>query len=208
MLVRSKKELAVTLSKLKTFEIPKEKLEQYPTDSEAAATFLWDAYQLGDIEGKTIADLGCGIGILGIGAYLLDAKGIIFVDKDPDALSQLKENLKKIQLDDNYSIIQEDVQDISIQADVVIQNPPFGTRQKHADKIFLEVAKKTAPVIYSVHKTSTLAFVRAWAKDNMFLLTHQWDLSLPLKQSYAHHRKKVERIDVSVVRLEKDLKTS
>ena len=140
----SKKSLAVELSRLKTFTNPKVKLEQYPTDSESAAEFLWEAYMAGDIEDKTITDLGAGTGILGIGAYLLGARGVYFVEKDKDAVEDLKENLAKIQLDDNYTIFQKDVRDVELDSDVVIQNPPFGTRDKHADKVFLEKAKTIA----------------------------------------------------------------
>ena len=76
--MRSKKELAILLSKLKTFDTPKTHLEQYSTDSEIAADILWFAYQNKDIEGKKIADFGCGTGILGIGALNLGANKILF----------------------------------------------------------------------------------------------------------------------------------
>ena len=72
----TKTQLAVELSRLKTFQKPKMYLEQYPTDSEIAADMLWSADMQGDIEGKVIADLGAGTGILGIGALILGAKGI------------------------------------------------------------------------------------------------------------------------------------
>ncbi|RME78173.1 DNA methylase [Candidatus Woesearchaeota archaeon] len=199
----SKKSLAVELSRLKTFTSPKVVLEQYPTDSEAAATVLWAAYMRGDIEDNIVADLGAGTGILGIGAYLLGAKGVYFVEKDPDAICDLKENLARIQLDDNYTILEQDVCDVDITADIVLQNPPFGTRKEHADKLFLECAKNIAPIIYSVHKTSTLSFVKAWAKDNNYAITLQLPLHIQLKKQFPHQTKKISRADVTVVRLEK-----
>ena len=66
-----KSKLAIVLSNLETFRDPSAELEQYSFDVQSASTVLWNAYQLGDIEGKSVGDFGCGTGILGIGALLL-----------------------------------------------------------------------------------------------------------------------------------------
>src|SRR3989338_8397937 len=92
----SKSSLAIELSKLKVFESPKVRQEQYPTDSEIAASVLWNAYILGDLEGKVIADLGCGTGILGIGALLLGAKKVFFIEVDKKALETAKMSFLKV----------------------------------------------------------------------------------------------------------------
>src|SRR3989344_9496721 len=95
--INSKSRLAIELSKLKVFEQPDLATEQYPMDSEHGAEVLWDAYFKGDIENKTVADLGCGTGILGIGALLLGARLTYFVDSDEEAIKIAKENLKKFE---------------------------------------------------------------------------------------------------------------
>ena len=82
----SKKELCILLSKLKVFVDPSIRLEQYPTDSDIAGDVLWFANMHGDIEGKTIADLGSGTGILGLGALLMGAKKAFLVDIDNKAM--------------------------------------------------------------------------------------------------------------------------
>ena len=69
----SKGRLGVILSRLRVFYKAKVRVEQYPTDSEIAAQMLWESHLRGDIEGKVIVDLGCGTGILGIGALILGA---------------------------------------------------------------------------------------------------------------------------------------
>ena len=92
----SKSSLAVALSKLKLFSKPDVKLEQYPTDSEIAAEILWNAHMRGDLDNKIVADLGCGTGILGIGALLLGAKKVFFVDIDKNALEILKQNFSRV----------------------------------------------------------------------------------------------------------------
>src|SRR3989338_6766677 len=98
-----KKNLSILLSKLKTFNKPKYNLEQYQTDAEITADILWNAFMNNDIKGKVIADLGCGNGIFGIGALILNAKKVFFLDIDENNISLAKDNLttieKKINLD-------------------------------------------------------------------------------------------------------------
>ena len=91
-----KKELAVILSRIKIFEYASVQLEQYPTESEIAADILWKANMAGDVEGKNIVDLGAGHGVLGIGALLLGAKKVSFIDIDKGALKIAKHNLKEV----------------------------------------------------------------------------------------------------------------
>src|SRR3989344_2046606 len=88
----TKKSVAVELTKLATFENPKVKLEQYQTEAEIAAQVIWKAFLNGDIEGKSCIDLGCGTGILGIGALILGARKVTFVDIDLEALKKAEEN--------------------------------------------------------------------------------------------------------------------
>lgn len=199
----TKKQLAIQLSKLEVFENPKIKLEQYPTDSEIAATVLWDALMKGDIVGKIVADLGAGTGILGIGALLLGAKHVFFVEKDTDAVKILQTNILPFRAT-NYEICQMDVREFQQKVDTVIQNPPFGTRQEHEDKIFLEKAFSISNVVYSFHKTSTDAFVRAIAEDYSFKIIESYLFSFPLRQTYAHQKKKRELIEVSCYKLIKE----
>lgn len=69
------KHLQSELEDMKTFENPKVELEQYTTSSYIAASILHTAQSVyGDIKDKTVADLGCGTGILSIGAVVLGAK--------------------------------------------------------------------------------------------------------------------------------------
>ena len=45
-----------------------------------------------DVEGKTVLDVGCGSGILGIAALALGAKSVMAVDIDPQALTATRQN--------------------------------------------------------------------------------------------------------------------
>jgi putative methylase len=206
----TKSKLAIILSKLNSFCKPKVRDEQYITDSEIAAEVLWNAYNLNDIDRKVIADFGAGTGILGIGALILGAKEIYFVDSDKNALEIAKNNLNLIKSEFNIrgktKFIYNNINDFEGKTDVVIQNPPFGIKNKHADKVFLEKAFKIAKIIYSLHKSETKRFVRAISNDYGFDISHVWNYEMPLKASYVFHKKRIKRIKVSWFRLKRETK--
>ncbi len=60
--------------------------------------------------------------------------------------------------------------DFDINVDVVIQNPPFGTKEQHADCEFLKKAFELAPVIYSFHKNSTKNYIIQFGKSHGFFV--------------------------------------
>ncbi len=197
----TKKQLAIQLSKLVVFDKPKINLEQYSTPSEIAATILWDAYMKGDIKEKIIADLGAGTGILGIGALLLGAKKLYFIEKDEDAVSLLQNNLRMNCRTFNAFVSLSSVSDFNKNVDTIFQNPPFGTKEKHADKPFLEKAFSHSRVVYSFHKKSTDKFVRSIAADFGFQIAEVYDFNFPLRRTATFHKKKIERIEVRCYRM-------
>jgi len=214
--------LAIILSKLKSFERHgdsnlKQKVrdEQYSTDAEIASEILWEACLRGDIAGKVIADLGCGTGILGIGACLLGAKEVCFVDNDPLALSVARENLKsvgnicmkgsKICLNTEPSVyfFEEDVRKFRKMADIALLNPPFGTKVRHADVEFLKVACKIAPVIYSLHKSVTSGYIIGFYQKEGFRISAIKEFSFPIRASSKYHRQRIYRFKVCCIRAER-----
>ena len=54
------KQLELTLQRLAGFTRPRATLEQYQTPAPLAARLLYHALMKGDIEGKSVLDLGCG----------------------------------------------------------------------------------------------------------------------------------------------------
>jgi putative methylase len=199
----SKKQLAITLSRLQSFDRPSILLEQYPTDSEIAAEIIWHMQLSNDIQGNSIADLGCGTGVLGIGCSFFLPEKIYFVDKDERVLRKLKNNLQLFDID-NIEIITSDITQFNEKVDLVIQNPPFGTKNEHADKKFLEKAFSISKVVYSFHKLSTKNFVEAISRDNKFKITHMWKFDFPLKQVHEFHKRKIHRIEVGCWRFERE----
>ena len=72
------KKLESYLQDVEGFNEPKVLLEQYETPCHIASVMLFTIESsFGDIAGKTIADLGCGCGMLSIGAALLNADYVL-----------------------------------------------------------------------------------------------------------------------------------
>lgn len=206
MSIRSKRDLEVILSKLQSFEKPSLTLEQYPTPSNIAAEWVWNMALKGEVAGKVIVDAGSGPGILGIGLLILGARKVIFIDKDSEAIQICQHNYDNIK--EEYEIGQAEfiAHDFSLfdgEADIVVQNPPFGTKQEHADKKFLEKAFAVAPIVYSMHKWSTQKFVEAICKDYSFQITDVWRYEFPIKAAFKFHEKPVQLVDVGLWRMEK-----
>lgn len=205
-----KSRLAIVLSKLKGFTEPKVRVEQYSTDPEIAAEMLYMAYMTGDIEGKVIADLGAGSGILGLGASLLGAK-VYLVESEDKAVEMMEKNLEflksefgEVFVPGNVEIIHDDVGGFGKKVDTVVENPPFGTKEKHIDRVFLEKAFKISRVVYSFHKTSTKEFIVSLAIKNGFRLGGVVDYDFSLKHTMKHHRKPKKKIKVSLFRFVKE----
>jgi putative methylase len=211
-MVRTRRELSIFLSHLKVFDKPNVRLEQYPSDGNTAGNLLWKAALNGDIDGKVCIDLGAGTGILGIGCLLLGAKHVFFVDIDPHIQYLLKKNIefldehyefpgtwefvcsdvKSFQLPEPYNSPEQRVQI------TVVSNPPFGTKIKHADKMFLEKGISLSDAVYSMHKTSTKAFLEAFERSHNLHANYE-DVSFPLHNTMDLHKKKIGRIEVTLV---------
>ena len=208
--MKTKKQLAIMLSKLKVFEKPDTRLEQYPTDSEIAAEIIWWATYKGDITGKVIVDLGSGTGILGLSALAMGAKKVFFVDIDEKALEIAKENLVYVEkelgqkLGQKAEFVNKNVLEFEEKADVVMQNPPFGIQGKrHADKEFLDQAFKIAPLVYSLHKAESQGFIKSFSDDKGYETTHYWEFKFPIKMTMKHHKKKIQRVPVGCWRIQR-----
>ena len=209
----SKSSLAVILSRLEGFSEHKVNQEQYETDSEIAAEVLWNAYLAGDLEGKVAVDLGCGPGMLGIGALIMGAGKAIFIDIDKNALKTAKNNILQMKserlIKNKAEFIEKDIKDLEpknfMKVDLVLQNPPFGTKIGHIDRVFLEKSLEIAPLVYSFHKSETLEYLKGFLAKKNAKITRIWSFEFPLKMTQRFHRRQIHRIKVSCIRVEKIL---
>ena len=199
-----KKGLESLLAGLKDFETPKWQLEQLQTPPDIASIMLLEAFYRGDILAKRVADLGCGTGILGLGAAILGAKEVYCVEIDKDALKIAEENKRMLE-----AIIERELPIIFVNSDVrmffelvdtVIMNPPFGLERgrRHSDLIFLEKAFEIAHAVYSLHRKHERSriFLKKFAEDRGFRAEVLGTFRFPLKAIFPWHRKPKMIIEV------------
>ena len=203
--ITRKKHLEMQLQSIPTHPKPKVGLEQYSTPSVIASDLIWNAASLGDIENKTVLDLGCGCGIFTIGSALMGADSACGVDIDEDSIDLAKQHCDKLALD-NVNFILSDVNEFRCNGDVDtgIQNPPFGSQRKAKggeDLNFVNKACEIRPnVLYSFHMASTEEFLIDYYKENDLNITHIFRYKFPIPKIYEFHTKENQNVDVIVIR--------
>ena len=195
-----KKHLAMLLSRLEGFHKPRPELEQYRTPGNVAAELLWLAHSFGDVEGKVLADLGAGTGVLSVGAALLGAEKVYAVEVDSKAIEVARRNVLSLNLEDKIEFINADVSEFNRRVDTVIMNPPFGSQRRHADRPFLTKAFEVADTVYSIHlaKPEVRNFIEKFSADKGFTATRLTTPSFEIPAQFFFHRKKLERILVDL----------
>jgi putative methylase len=189
------------------FDDPRADLEQYRTPPELAAHLVHTADLQGDIEGRTVLDLGCGTGMLALGAALRGPETVVGLDIDPGPLATARENERRVATSSAVSWVRGDATEAPLAPDgetTVIMNPPFGAQSgnEHADRAFLATAADIADVSYSIHNADSADFVEAFAGDNAGEVTHAFQAEFDLPKSFDFHEAERRHIDVEVFRIE------
>ena len=190
------RKLEMVLEQVDGFASPNAALEQYATPAVLAAEVLHYAYMKGDII-DTVYDLGCGTGILAIGAKLLGSDRVVGFDSDAEALKVAEGNAEKLGVDVEF--VSSDIRDVSGHAHAVIMNPPFGAQVKGSDRPFLLTALKVSDVIYSIHNCGSHDFIRKFITPAV--ITEWYTTVFPIKRTFKFHKKDVERVEVEIYRI-------
>lgn len=204
-----RRSLEILLSRLEDMPDPTPELEQYRTPSDAVADVLFLASSLGDIDGRSVGELGCGGAPFLIGAILLGAVSAYGCDIDERAVRLALSNIGRAssQVPDlpswgNIRIERADLSDPGFQppkVHTVLMNPPFGAQRHGADRPFIERAMGMAEVIHSVHNGVSFAFVRKLLEGNGWTLTHCVEAEMVIPWRFRFHQK--ERASVATVRI-------
>ena len=203
----TRRRLAQELAVVAGFEDPRAPLEQYHTPPELAAHIVHVADLQGDVEGRTVLDLGCGTGMLALGGALRGPDRVVGVDVDPAPLSTAVENERRVGATADVEWVRGDATrlPLSFGASVtVLMNPPFGARagNEGADREFLEIASQITDVSYSVHNAGSESFVESFAGDNGGEVTHAFAAEFELPRQFDHHTEESRTIDAEVFRVE------
>jgi putative methylase len=195
------RELEIALQKLDGFAKPSPILEQYPTPAKIAADVLYIAHGFADIEGRRVIDLGCGTGIFSTGACMLGAAEVTGLDVDPEALKTARQNAIKVGCDVEF--ICDSVENASGSFDTCVMNPPFGSQNRHADIPFLDKAMELASVVYSLHNSETMDFLRRKIEKAGWNLEMEKKYKFEIRHTFSFHRKEKALFDVTLMRIVK-----
>ncbi|WP_292371181.1 METTL5 family protein [Methanoregula sp. UBA64] len=197
------RQLEIALQRCAGYTKPRAGLEQYQTPAPLAARLLYDAFMQGDIEGKSVCDLGSGTGILAIGAALLGAAPVRGIETDTDAIRIARENARLLGADVEY--IPADIataQETAGPCDTIVMNPPFGAQKQnlHADRPFIDAALAIAPVTYGIFNAGSTPFVNAYVKGRA-TVAGQVSGTFSIKRTFAFHTRDAHEIPVEILKL-------
>jgi putative methylase len=205
----TKRELEGQLAVVAGFENPQASLEQYPTPPDLAAHVVHLADLHGDVDGRTVLDLGTGTGMLALAAALRGPARVFGIELDRDALSTATENERRVAASAPVHWLQGDATRLPLDVPdpvTVVMNPPFGAQDgnRNADRGFLATASRVAAVSYSVHNAGSREFVEAFAADNGGEVTHAFAADFAIEAQFEHHTDASRDIDAEVYRIEWD----
>ncbi|EMA64773.1 methyltransferase small [Halorubrum distributum JCM 13561] len=203
----TKRSLATKLGVVAGFERPNAALEQYPTPPELAAHVVHLADLHGDVDGRTVIDLGAGTGMLALAAALRGPARVVGLELDGGALATARDNERRVAASAPVHWVRGDATrpplNVSEPATVVM-NPPFGAQDgnRNADREFLAAARDLADVSYSVHNAGSREFIEAFAADEGGEVTHAFAAEFRIDAQFDHHTDEAREIDTEVYRIE------
>jgi putative methylase len=203
----SKRSLATKLGVVSGFEDPRLALEQYPTPPDLAAHVVHLADLHGDVDGRTVLDLGTGTGMLALAAALRGPARVFGVEIDRAALTTATDNQRRVAASAPIHWLQADATRLPLSVPdpvTIVMNPPFGAQDgnRNADRGFLATASRVASVSYSVHNAGSEAFVEAFAADNGGEVTHAFGADFAIDAQFDHHEDASREVDAEVYRIE------
>jgi len=196
--------LAMLLSSLSGHPSGSVELEQYTTDGDLAARWLADIATYGDLtEGCTVADLGAGNGVLGLGALAMGAGWAMLVEADQAACDVAKSNAESMGFAESVEVIHatlgSDPVDLG-SADVVISNPPWGRQTLGADRPFLEAILSTGAPAHLLHSAEA-THIRPLFEDAGWSTERYGEADFALPAAYSHHSRQRGRTRAAFWRL-------
>ncbi len=200
----SRRQLATRLERVSGFANPSENLEQYALDAEAAADLLWIVKNETPSLGSSIVlDLGCGTGILTIGAALIGAALAIGVDLDSSALEKGRQTARVLGVQSQTDWVRAHIPEVAVKSDLVVQNPPFGVKRRGSDLAFLEVALHSGSIVYSIHLASQSGrdFLQTFIEQHGGTLSGIIPITVRIRHTLPKHRKRLHEVRAELYKI-------
>ena len=164
-------------------------LEQYTTSGDIAASWLAQIAAFGDLStDSSIADLGAGNGILGIGAALMGVSQVVLVEVDEQACSVAFQSIEQAGVSDYVEIFCKRVDDsLDLSgADLIISNPPWGTQNPKSDRPFLDAIIRSNTIAHLMHSAEA-THIETIFKSAGWEVERYWETDFALPAAYSHH---------------------
>ena len=129
----------------------------------------------------------------------MGSSSVTGVDADSRALGLAQENAKMAGVEVEW--VQSEVEEFDGSYDVVLMNPPYGTRKIHADRRFLDKSFQLAPVTYTMHKSSTRNYLAEYVQRAGRRIDEVRSMTLEIPHLFSFHRKSSESVQVDILRV-------
>ncbi|MFP3317720.1 MAG: METTL5 family protein [Thermoplasmata archaeon] len=190
----NKKELEKIIGSLEKLKVKKVLFEQYETPPDIVADIAFIA--MNDINGKVVADLGCGNGAFAVAAYYMGAREIHCIEIDEDALKIAENNCRGMGIKMHLG----DVRNFNIKVNTVLMNPPFGYQLPGADRIFIIKALEIADVIYTLHHSDAIDYLKKLLYKRGEI-DFEKDYKLNIPYGFKFHSREYKKIDVKLIKI-------
>ncbi|MEG2323094.1 MAG: 50S ribosomal protein L11 methyltransferase [Anaerovoracaceae bacterium] len=95
----------------------------FGTGTHETTSMCLELMEKAGVSKKSVLDLGCGSGILSIGAALLGSCQVLAIDIDPNAVKVARENVRQNQGSEKITVMEGDLtKGIDFKADIVVAN--------------------------------------------------------------------------------------
>jgi len=192
------------VKQIDSFRSPKVLLEQYSLPAQLIAFILVCVEK--DLMNQRIVEFGSGTGRISLPLLKFFSAHLLCVDIDSETMHGLKRLLKSEKLDAELLLSAIEFLETYSWKDsyeVTIMNPPFGTKRRGIDIVFLEKALIFSKKVISIHKSNRESrrlidrISRNYNKSCEILAT----LEFPIPPLYVFHKKKSHYVYVDVYRI-------
>ncbi|CAK71046.1 unnamed protein product (macronuclear) [Paramecium tetraurelia] len=189
-----KKQLESFLQQVPDFDgKPNWNLEQHMTPPSFASEIIQLILNEESLENLVCADFGCGTGMLTAGLLCCNVAHVFAYEFDENVAQDTLQTLQEMH-DGAFDLIITNIKHHkfpSQKVDLILMNPPFGTKEANIDTVFLLQAFQHANGnVYSIHKSSTRQYLEKLAIENKrtFKVLKEFEFPLPKKFSKYHKK--------------------
>ncbi len=195
-------EIVNFLEEISEFNQPKVKLEQYSLPNEIIAFVLLISKK--DLINRNVVDLGCGTGRLSLPIVKFFSKRVLGVDSDVFSTKQMFKAMKKVKLRADILISSVEFIETNNWRKLfltTVMNPPFGTKRRGIDQVFLKKALLFSDTVISIHKSSKESrrlwknMATSFNKKLSILATFEFDI----KRTFQFHTQDKYSVEVDLL---------